>query len=429
MVRPDKVPCTVLTGPLGSGKTMLLNHILQSQRCKRIAVIENEFGEVGINDMIVQSKDVFQVEEDIFGASSGCLCRTVRRDLIRCLKCLRKRSIAEGDPLDHILIETTGIADPAAVVQTFFADEFVATTFSLDGILTLIDAKRLMQKLNENRDYSVEKEVAKQLAYADVILLTKTDHVDEEALVQIKTRIRGINPSVPISGIRLELYSHIDMKSILDINAWSLDRVLGTDEGFLDATIHNVITCHVLEGLVKCFNVEGREVFARPVPPASTPFGPWLWRAAKEHITKGRLHLVQANGDNIWVEPLQPFVRSVGIDVHGEVRKEKFDQWLGDVLRVKAQDLFRFKGMVALQGQNVPFIFQGMQTRLTGIEPSDRAWLAEDQKRCKLHFMGNNLSRDEMVEGFMRCMTVDSGTKPPMPLWNNLSRDEMVEAS
>jgi G3E family GTPase len=409
MSRLGKVPCTILTGLFGSGKTTLLNHILQSHQNKRIAVIENELGEVGIDDMIVQANDVYQAEEEILEASCGCLCRTVRGDLIRCLRRLKKRSLSESKPLDHILIETTGLADPAAVVQTFFADEFVAEMCSLDSILTLVDAKRLMKQLGNNTDESVENEVAKQLAYADMVLLTKTDLVEEEALMQIKTRIRAINPSV---SIKLASNSQLDMKSILNIDAWSLDKVMDSDEGFLDDTIHNVITCHLLNGLVKCFNMAGDEVFASHVPPEEKPFGPWLWRAAKEQITKGRLHLVQTNGDDIWLEPLQPLVSSVGIDILGEIDKKKFDQWISELLRGKNENLFRYKGILALQGQNTPFIFQGMQTRLTATKHGDQAWLADDQRRCKIHVMGNNLSRDELLGGFMACLVQDSEKQP-----------------
>lgn len=396
-------------GCLGSGKTTLVNHILQSQHYKRIAVIENEFGEVGINTMNVQGKDVFQAEEEILGASCGCMCRTVRGDLIRSLKTLKKRLLADSKPLDHILIETTGLADPAVLVQTFFADEFVSEMCSLDGILTLVDAERLMQQANDNTDYCVENVGAKQIAYADMVFLTKTNQVDEEAVVQMKTYMRSINPSAPIM---IAAYSQIDMKSIVDLNGWSLDEVLDSDEGFVDAAIHNVITCHhENDGLVNCFNMAGKEVFSSPVPPTETPFGPWLWRAAKGRITNGRLHLVQRNGDDIWVEPSQQFVNSVGIDVSGEVHKDKFDEWLSEVMCGKSADLFRYKGILALHGHNAPFIFHGMQTRLTGAEHIHRAWKTDDQRRCKIHFTGNHLSRDELIEGFMKCMTLDNETK------------------
>jgi G3E family GTPase len=318
---------------------------------------------------------------------------------------LNKRSRVEKEPLDHILIETTGLADPAALVQTFFADEFVAEMCSLDGILTLVDAERLAQQLSEDRDHSVfEKEVAKQLGFADMILLNKIDLVDKEALLQIRTRIRKTNPSVPI---RLALPNPIDMGEILNIDAWSLQKVVDTDEGFLDGTRHNVITCQFRDGFVKCFNMAGEEVLASHVPREEIPFGPWLWRAAKGVVPKGRLHLVETNGDDIWVEPLEECVNSVGLDIHGEVDKEKFKKWMSELVREKSEDLFRYKGILALQGQDAPFVFQGMQSRLMG-EHVHREGQANDSRRCKIHFMGDNLNREELIAGFMECVILDS---------------------
>lgn len=405
MVSSGKVPCTILTGFLGSGKTTLLNHIIQSHHGKCIAVIENEFGVIGIKDMIAQGSDGFNVyvEEEILELTSGCVCGTVRGDLIRCLKSLRKRASVANKPLDHILIETSGFADPAVVVQTFFADAVVNNMCSLDGILTLVDAERFMQQLNEGGDYVVETQFAKQLAYADMIFVSKADLVDDVVLGLINARIRAINPSAPI---RLALHSQIDMKSILGIDAWSLKKVLDTEEGFADDAIHSVITCNFLESLnsVECFNMAGKKVFASNVPQAEEPFGPWLWRAAKGRATKGRLHLVQSNGDDIWVEPKQPCASSVGISVQGEVDCEKFHQWMDAIRKENSENLFRYKGIVALEGENAPFVFQGIQTWLTGAENIHRDGLPDDERRCKIHFTGNSLNRDELIGGFMACM-------------------------
>jgi G3E family GTPase len=406
------VPCTILTGSLGSGKTTVLNHILHSQHGKRIAVIENEWGKVGINRTLVQDSDVYQVQEDIWEATCGCLCRKVRGDLIRCLKSLKKRLRLENEHLDHIFIETTGIADPAALAQTFFADEFVAEMCSLDGILTLVDTERLVQQLKEDKDHSVvEKEVAKQLAYADRILLNKTDRVDKEALVQIKICLRKINPSVPIL---LVPYNQIDMQDILGIDAWSPHKVLDSDEGFLDNTIHSVITCHFREGLVKCYSMAGEEVFASHVPAEEPPFGPWLWRAAKEQIPKGRLHLVETNGEDIWIEPLQPFGSSVGIDIYGQLDKEKFMDWMNELMMEKNEELFRYKGILNIQGQKELFVFQGMQTRIMGGEHRVTVPVADDERRSKIHIMGNNLKREELLGGLMQCVALDGEDRHPL---------------
>lgn len=218
-----------------------------------------------------------------------------------------------------------------------------------------------------------------------------------------------MNPSVPI---RLVSHSQIDMNYILGIDAWSLDKVWDTDERCPDETKHNVITCHFTEDLVKCYNLAGKEVLAAPVPAAEEPFGLWLYVAAKEKIiTKGRLHLVNANGDNLWLEPLQSFVSSVRIDIQGEVDKDKFDIWISDLLREKDGSLFRYKGILALRGHDAPFVFQGTQNLFMGTEHSHRAWLADEQRRCKIHFMGNNLNRHELVTDFTECMGLDHETR------------------
>merc|ERR1712232_601638 len=161
-----KVPVSVLTGFLGSGKTTLLNHILQFHHGKRIAVIENEFGEVGIDDSLVKAGSLAS-EENIVEMNNGCICCTVRGDLIAGLKKLIKNSKKSGKILDGVLIETTGLADPAPVAQTFFADDFVQQHMRLDGILTLVDAKHIIQHLDDEKPEGVENEAVEQIAFAD----------------------------------------------------------------------------------------------------------------------------------------------------------------------------------------------------------------------------------------------------------------------
>merc|ERR1711933_375380 len=203
-----KVPCTILTGFLGSGKTTLLNHILEANHGKRIAVIENEFGEVGIDDALVQGGSMAD-EENIVEMNNGCICCTVRGDLIAGLKKLIKTSKKKNKPLDGVMIETTGLADPAPVAQTFFADDFVQQHMRLDGILTLVDAKHIIQHLDEEKPEGVENEAVEQIAFADRILLNKCDLVDsEEDLAEVEKRIRAINEIVPI---RRTTNSEVDM--------------------------------------------------------------------------------------------------------------------------------------------------------------------------------------------------------------------------
>eukprot|EP00930_Biecheleria_cincta_P047928 TRINITY_DN33326_c0_g1_i1.p1 TRINITY_DN33326_c0_g1~~TRINITY_DN33326_c0_g1_i1.p1 ORF type:complete len:470 (+),score=120.84 TRINITY_DN33326_c0_g1_i1:57-1466(+) len=229
--KDNKTPCSVLTGFLGSGKTTLLNHILKANHGKRIAVIENEFGEVGIDDDLVKGGQMAE-EENIVEMNNGCICCTVRGDLIAGLKKLIKNGKKAGKPLDGVIIETTGLADPAPVAQTFFADDFVQKHMRLDGILTLVDAKHIIQHLDDEKPEGVENEAVEQIAFADRILLNKCDLVDSEAeLEEVERRIRMINEKVPI---KRTTNSEVDMDFVIGIRAFSLDQILQQDGAFLD---------------------------------------------------------------------------------------------------------------------------------------------------------------------------------------------------
>merc|ERR1711934_1240638 len=194
----EKVPVTILTGFLGSGKTTLLNHILTQQHGKKIAVIENEFGDVGIDDALLKENIKEHTGEDVIEMMNGCICCTVRQDLVEVIKKLAERAKA-GNKLDAIIIETTGLADPAPVAQTFFVDESVTAFCKLDGIVTLIDAKNCMQHLDEVKPEGVENEAVEQVAFADRLILNKVDLVPEEAeLDALEKKLRDINKFAPI---------------------------------------------------------------------------------------------------------------------------------------------------------------------------------------------------------------------------------------
>mmetsp|Transcript_30333 Transcript_30333/g.66386 ORF Transcript_30333/g.66386 Transcript_30333/m.66386 type:complete len:457 (-) Transcript_30333:42-1412(-) len=333
--KADKVPVTVITGFLGSGKTTLLNRILKENHGKRIAVIENEFGEVGIDDGLLEMT-ALETEENLVEMNNGCICCTVRGDLIAGLKKMVKSSEKLGKPLDGIVIETTGLADPAPVAQTFFADNFVQQRLELDGILTVVDAKHIIDRLDEEKPEGVENEAVEQVAFADRILLNKTDLVDEEKLAEVEKRIRMINNTVQIQRCK---NSQVSMDYILGIHAFSLDKILEMDASFLEEE--------------------------------------------QEHQHDER-------------------VTSVGFHVSGEVDHAKLNEWLGWLLRERGVDIFRTKGIIAVQGMPDRFVFQAVHMAFSAAP--QKPWAEGEERVCRLTFIGKHLDKEELEKGFSACL-------------------------
>jgi len=337
-VKDEKVPVTVLTGFLGAGKTTMLNYILKEQHGKRIAVIENEFGEVGIDDSLIEQA-AMRSEENLVEMNNGCICCTVRGDLIAGLKKLIKNSAKKSKPLDHIIIETTGLADPAPVAQTFFADDFVQKKMTLDGILTLVDAKHIIPHLDEVKPEGVENEAVEQIAFADRIILNKCDLVgglESKELEEVERRIRMINDRVQI---RRTQNSIVPMDYILGIRAFDLDKILELEDSFLDNT--------------------------------------------HDHQHDNR-------------------VSSVGINVKGECDQNKLNEWIGKLLAEKGVDLFRSKGLLAVQGMKEKFVFQAVHMAFSGAPQKE--WQDGEERWCKMVFIGKNLNREELETGFKACL-------------------------
>jgi G3E family GTPase len=224
MQQENMVPVTILTGFLGAGKTTLLNRILKEDHGHRIAVIENEFGEVGVDNEIIE-----QTDEQIVEMNNGCICCTVRGDLIRILGALKEKREAKSMKFDRVIIETTGMADPGPVAQTFFTDEEIGDYYLLDSIITLVDAKHAAKQLDEFT------EAQQQVGFADRILMSKTDLVSEDEVQKLSDRIRFMNPRAPIKRVH---FGEAPLAEVLDLRGFNLNAILEIDPQFLTDVHH-----------------------------------------------------------------------------------------------------------------------------------------------------------------------------------------------
>jgi G3E family GTPase len=346
----SQIPVTVLTGYLGAGKTTLLNRILSEPHGKKYAVIVNEYGEEGIDGALVVGAD-----EEIFEMNNGCICCTVRGDLIRVMSGLMKRASS----FDGILVETTGLADPAPVAQTFFADDDIAAKAKLDSIVTVVDAKHLPLRLKDS------KEAEEQIAFADVILLNKTDLVTSEELEDIGRSIRAINRFAKIIH---SVKCDVPLNQILGLGSFDLQEILKREPDFLgiekngDHHHHDEHDPHHVHD---------------------------------EHC--GHQHHDHAAHNHIAASDIS----SLSIVSDKPVDGEKFEQWLGDLRAQKGQDLLRYKGILSIAGSDSRLVIQGVHMMMDGTNLT--SWKTNEKRVSRLVFIGHRLDENALRQGFAQC--------------------------
>lgn len=350
------IPVTIITGFLGSGKTTLLNHILESNdHGMKFAIIENEFGEVGVDDQLISSKKAKEfVDEEVIEVMNGCLCCTVRGDLVETLNKLYKR--LKKVKFDGLLIETTGMADPAPIVQTFFVDYHLRQKYSLDCVVTVVDAKHVLERLSDShipgREAGTINETVEQIAFANKVILNKTDLVaDETELSNIESEILKINQDVNI--LRSE-FGKVDPKLLLKNSAFDLAKVLDYEPEFLDELYETKHDSRI--GSV-AFNLKGdlnRELFMN------------------------------------WIRRL----------LGGDPNKQDEQNSEQDP---DAMKLFRYKGMFAVKGVPNKFLLQGVGMLYTGTFV-DVEWAKDEVRENRMVFIGRNLDSALLQNGFRACL-------------------------
>lgn len=335
-----KIPVTVLTGYLGAGKTTLMNRILTENHGTRYAVIVNEFGEIGIdNDLLVES------DEEIFEMNNGCICCTVRGDLIRTVENLMKRKGA----FDAILVETTGVADPAPVAQTFFMDDDVRQKARLDAVVTVVDCRHVLKRLEDT------EEAEDQIAFADVILLNKTDLVTADELKTVEERIHAINPYAVLHRTQR---CGVDLQAVLNRGAFDLERILSLDPQFLEEHDHH----H------EC--------------------GPDCDHEHHDHD-----HHDHDHGD-------PHSVKSISLTA-GELNPQIFFRWINDVAQVQGPNILRLKGIMAFKDDPQRYVVQGVHMIIEGDHQRD--WKDAEDRVSRLVFIGRELDETALVTGLKAC--------------------------
>jgi G3E family GTPase len=346
----EKIPVTVLTGYLGAGKTTLLNRILSEPHGKKYAVIVNEFGEIGIdNDLVVGA------DEEVFEMNNGCICCTVRGDLVRILDGLMRRK----GKFDAIIVETTGLADPAPVAQTFFIDENVGRKTRLDAVVTVADAKWLNDRLKD------APEAKNQIAFADVILINKTDLVSPEELSDVEARIRGINPYAKVHKTER---AKIALDQVLGRNAFDLDRILDLEPEFLEDDGHHDNDHHHSHGHDHHHDHDHKHAHSH---------------GGLKHYHDEEMQSISLKTDRV----LDP---------------DRFFPWVQDLVQKEGPNILRCKGILAFKDDDQRFVFQGVHMILDG--DHQRPWNKDEKRESRIVFIGRNLPGKKITEGFESCI-------------------------
>jgi len=358
----DKIPVTVLTGYLGAGKTTLLNRILTEDHGKRYAVIVNEFGEIGIdNDLVVGA------DEDVFEMNNGCVCCTVRGDLIRVVAGLMKRQRPGKPAFDAIIVETTGLADPGPVAQTFFVDDDVKAKTQLDSVTCLVDAKHVMARLDDS------KEAREQVAFADRIILNKVDLVDKAELETVERRLRALNPLAPIT--RAER-ADVPLDQVLGVHGFDLERILDINPAFATSASGPA---------------HGEAGHVHDEHCGHDHHGPDHAGHDHDHDrhpgARGHAH--------------QDDIKGVSLSLDRPMDGTRFTAWLDRLLGEQGQNILRAKGIIDVQGEDRRLVFQAVHMILEG--DLQKPWGAAERRWSRAVFIGRDLDEAALKAGFEAC--------------------------
>jgi G3E family GTPase len=362
MQAEPQVPVTVLTGFLGAGKTTLLNRILSEQHGKQVAVIENEFGPEGVdNELLVTDTD-----EQIVEMNNGCICCTVRGDLVRILADLKKKREAGQLSFERVIIETTGMANPGPVTQTFFMEDEIASYYLLDAVITVVDAKHGHATLDK------QPEAQNQVGFADCILMTKTDLVTTGEADSLKDRLMHMNPRAPIKPVN---FGQVPLAEVLDLRGFNLNAILEIDPAFLASDHPDAARTRTHEHADHDHGGHDDD---------------------DDH--EGHDHDHHHGHHHHHDDAIKAFVFQSSRPFH----PAKLEEYMGALTQVYGQDMLRYKGVLFMDGTNRRMIFQGVHM-LMGADVG-RPWGKEEKPATKIVFIGRNLPRETILKGLEACL-------------------------